>query len=87
MNAKILRAHFDGHKIVLDEPINLKPNTRLFVTVLLEQESNIQNDKAHEEREALLQLSMRGLENAYGDDEVEYSLDLIKESNPDYDRR
>jgi antitoxin component of MazEF toxin-antitoxin module len=32
-------------------------------------------------------LSQRGLANAYGDDEPEYSLDLIKEPNPDYEGR
>ncbi|OLE53902.1 MAG: hypothetical protein AUG51_10585 [Acidobacteria bacterium 13_1_20CM_3_53_8] len=32
-------------------------------------------------------LSQMGLANAYGDDEPEYSLDLIKEPNPDYEGR
>jgi hypothetical protein len=32
-------------------------------------------------------LSERGLAEAYGPDEPEYSLDLIKESNPEYERR
>lgn len=87
MNALILRAHFDGQKIILDEPVKLKPNTRLIVTVLPEPESDQKNDEAQEEREAWLQLSMKGLESAYSEDEIEYTLDLIKESNPDYDGR
>ena len=32
-------------------------------------------------------LSERGLVEAYGPDEPEYSLDLIKEPNPEYERR
>ena len=29
-----VKAHFDGEQIQLDEPIELKPNTKLLVTVL-----------------------------------------------------
>jgi hypothetical protein len=32
-------------------------------------------------------LTEQGLGEAYGADEPEYSLDLIKESNPEYERR
>lgn len=32
-------------------------------------------------------LAERGLAEAYGPDEPEYSLDLIKEPNPEYERR
>lgn len=87
MKAVILRAHFDGRKIVLDEPIKLKPNTKLMVTVLPEIESDKKKDKLKEERDAWLQISMKGLENVYRKDEIEYSMDLIKEPNPDYEGR
>ena len=89
MNIITLRAHFDGEQIVLDEPFKfrLKPNTRLIVTVLPEPESEQELDENEKERQAWLQTSMKGLENAYSEDEVEYSLDLIKESNPEYDGR
>ena len=40
-----------------------------------------------EEREDWAQLGLESLERAYGDDEPEYSLDLIKEANPEYDAR
>jgi len=69
-------AHFDGERILLDEPIELEPNTKLIVTVLAK------NDAEHE---LWLRLSNQGLENAYGTDEDEYSLDLIREVNPEYD--
>jgi len=35
-------------------------------------------------REAWLRLSGKGLEGAYSDVEEEYSLDSIKEANPEY---
>ena len=37
-----------------------------------------------DEHEAWLNLSIRGLGEAYGEDEPEYSADLIKEVNPHY---
>jgi hypothetical protein len=39
------------------------------------------------EQSDLAFLSERGLAEAYGPDEPKYSLDLIKEPNPEYDRR
>jgi hypothetical protein len=82
MNPITLRAHFDGEKIVLDDPVNLKADTQLIVTVLPVSKSNgesVENDKEYED---WMQLSINGLEYAYGDDEDEYSLDMIKEPNP-----
>ncbi|MGA9997025.1 MAG: hypothetical protein WBP93_16530 [Pyrinomonadaceae bacterium] len=38
-----------------------------------------------EEREDWIRLSLESLAEAYGDDEPEYSLDLIKEPNPEYE--
>ena len=75
-----LPAHFDGERIHLDEPFNLEPNTKLIVTVLPELEPD-------NEREAWLRLSERRLEDAYGENEPEYSKDLLKEVNPDYEGR
>ncbi len=80
MSLRTVRAHFDGQHIRLDEPCDLEPDTQLLVTVL-------QDQKSDEEREAWLLLSSKGLEKAYGEDEAEYPLDLIKEPNPDYERR
>jgi hypothetical protein len=79
MEARTLRAHFDGNQILLDEPFELEPNTELLVTIL---------PKApDEEREGWDQLSLESLARAYSDDEPEYSLDLIKEANPEYEGR
>ncbi len=80
MDTITLRAHFDGERILLDEPFELEPNTKLIVIPL-------PKDQPDAEREAWLLLSRNRLEEAYGDDEVEYSLDLIKETNPEYEGR
>ena len=68
-------AHFDGEHILLDEPVELEPNTRLLVTVL----------PKDIEREEWLELSRQRLEAAYDDGEKDYSSDLIKEPNPEYE--
>ena len=75
MNAISIPAHFDGEHILLDKPVELELNTKLIVTVLPKQDA---------EHEAWLRLSGKGLEGAYGDVEEEYSLDSIKEANPEY---
>jgi hypothetical protein len=77
VDSKTFRAHFDGHQIQLDEPLELAPNTELLVTVL----------PARSEEEDWAQLSLESLEGAYGDDEPEYTTDLIREANPDYEGR
>lgn len=77
MSIVTLPAHFDGQQIKLDRPYDLKPNARLLVTVLPEQETD-------DERKDWLILSEMGLANAYAEDEVDYPLSLIKEANPEY---
>jgi hypothetical protein len=74
MSLRTLRAHFDSEHILLDEPCKLAPNTQLLVTVLQEQ-------KPDDEHEEWLRLSGKRLEDAYREDEKEYSLDLIKKLN------
>ena len=73
-----LKAHFDGEQIRLDEPFELEPDMELVITVL-------PKDYSDDEREEWLDFSMQMLEQSYDDEEVEYSLDLIKEPNPDYE--
>ena len=77
MEKLTLRAHYDGTRILLDEPFELQPNTKLLITV-------IQSSEA--EQEAWLKLSAQGLAAAYSDEEPEYLLTLIKERNPAYER-
>ena len=40
MPAVTLKAHFDGQRILLDEPFDIPPNTELMVTVLASDESD-----------------------------------------------
>ena len=81
MHAVSLQAHFDGQQILLDEPFELESDTKLIVTVLSKQK------EMEDEREKWLSLSQKGLERAYDNEEVEYTLDMIKRANPDYDKR
>lgn len=78
MDTISIPAHFDGERILLDEPVELEPNTKLIVTVL---------PKHDAERESWLRLSAERLKDAYGEDEEEYSTALIKEANPEYEGR
>ena len=52
MNAVALQAHFDGEKIVLDEPFVLEPQTRLIVTALPAEQTD-------EEREDWIRFSQQ----------------------------
>jgi len=78
MQIVTLQAHFDGKQILLDEPYELAPNTKLVVSVI---------QMPDEERQEWARFSLSNLERAYGDNEPEYSLDLIKETNPKYEGR
>lgn len=80
METITLRAHFDGEKILLDENYELEPNTKLLITV-------VNSDSLDEEREDWYRLSASNLAHAYSGDEPEYTNDMIKEWNPDYDGR
>jgi hypothetical protein len=78
MDTISIPAHFDGKHILLDEPIELEPDTKLIVTVL---------PKNDAEYQSWLRLSKQRLEDAYGAEEEEYSLDSIREANPEYEGR
>jgi hypothetical protein len=80
MYTQTLHAHFDGKQILLDEPYDLEPNTRLLVTVLPDQ-------WVADERKEWLTLSKSRIADAYGEEEAEYTIDLIKRKNPDYEGR
>ena len=77
MSLMTIRAHFDGEQVRLDEPCQLAPDTQLLVVV-------VPNQTPDGDHEDWMRLSRQGLENAYGEQEPEYSLDAIKEPNPDY---
>ena len=74
--SQTIPAHFDGEHILLDEPVELEPNTKLLVTVL-----------TNDEREVWLDVSRKRLQTAYDDAEEDYSLEVIKQLNPEYEPR
>lgn len=78
MDITTLTAYFDGKQIKLDKPFKLKPGAKLLVVILPEQQPD-------DEHEGWLMLSKKGLGNAYGEGEIEYSLDMVKEVNPEYE--
>ncbi len=79
MPSVTLRAHFNGTQVVIDEPYSFEPETQLLITVLPNHEDA--------ERTEWLNFSASFLNQAYGDDEPEYTLDDLIEINPDYERR
>ena len=70
-------AHYDGKQILLDEPIELEPGTKLIVIIP-------DGDIDHAE---WAEYSIKGINSAYCDDEPEYSIKMIKEHNPEYEGR
>lgn len=68
MSTAVLKAHYDGEHIVLDEPFSLPLNATLMVTV-------IAPDTEHSEWSAL---GAQSLARAYGDDEPEYTTADLK---------
>ncbi len=69
-----IRGHFDGTQILLDEPCELKPNTKVIVKVL-----------ADDEDADWLALGKKSFARAYADDEPEYSLEDIKTLHTEYE--
>jgi hypothetical protein len=68
MPTAILKAHYDGEHIVLDEPYELPANAPLIVTV-------VAADAEHSEWAAL---GAQSLARAYGHDEPEYTTGDLK---------
>ncbi|MGA3178787.1 MAG: hypothetical protein ABSF38_00440 [Verrucomicrobiota bacterium] len=70
MPAVTLKAHFNGKQIVLDEPFDLPPDSRLMVTVMSKEDDT--------EDAAWHGLAAGALARAYGEDEPDYSAADIK---------
>lgn len=76
MQSVILRAHFNGTQVVLDEPFSLETDAKLLITVL--------PDGDDTERDEWMRFAGHNLNAAYGNDEPEYTFDDLVEVNPDY---
>jgi hypothetical protein len=70
-----LKAHYDGERIVLDEPFDLPAHSPLIVTVLPPQGSSLESERAE-----WSELAVQSLARAYGDGEPEYTIADVKES-------
>ena len=77
-NPVSIPAHFDGERILLDEPVELERNARLVVTIL---------PNGDADREAWLRLSLDQFNAAYDTEGDDYTLASIKEMNPQYEGR
>jgi len=65
MTTVALTAHFDGEKVQFDEPCHIDTNARLMVVVL----------PSEDERPSWAKFSAGQLANAYGGQELEYTVD------------
>jgi hypothetical protein len=70
MPAVTLRAHYNGDRILLDEPFEIPPNARLMVIVLPSLDAVVGDD--------WVMAARRGLGAAYGPDEPEYDVSDIR---------
>ncbi|MGE3800702.1 MAG: hypothetical protein AB7H80_06745 [Candidatus Kapaibacterium sp.] len=76
MNVTTIPAHFDGTKIVLDEPYTLEKDMRLLVAIVVENSGEEEaSDWFRASREAMAKLQ---------EDEPDYSNAVIIRSNPEY---
>ena len=74
MPAITLKAHYDGQRIVLNEPFDLTADAPLMVTVL-----PVQADVLSRERDKWAVRAGESLSRAYGEDEPDYTITDIKE--------
>ncbi len=70
MPAPTLKAHYDGERIVLDEPFEIPPNSPLMVTVLPQTEAAVDED--------WIQVARKALSSAYGTDEPDYGIEDLR---------
>ncbi|MBE9238629.1 glycosyl hydrolase family 31 [Anabaena aphanizomenioides LEGE 00250] len=70
----------DG-KIELLSPVSIPEGTKVFIIPI------IPEDKNTEETENWEKFSLNNLNQCYAENEPEYTLESIKEYNPDYERR
>jgi len=67
----------DSNHLRLLSPIGLPPGSKIKLTVEYQQDTS-------DEREAWFRLSLKNFDSAFGDDEPEYSPELIKEFNKEF---
>jgi hypothetical protein len=70
MPAVTLKAHYDGERIVLDEPFEIPPNSPLMVTVLPSTKAAVDED--------WVLVARKALSAAYGTDEPDYGVEDLR---------
>ena len=74
----LVPAHYDGHQILLDAPVTLKPDTKLFVDIPDDEQS------VEEERLEWTRFALTNLARLYEGEPAIYTNDMIIERNPNY---
>jgi hypothetical protein len=78
MTAQIIESQvIDATHLELFQPIQIPPHSRIIVAVMT-------SDVVLDEREAWFKFAAEQFQAAYGESEPEYSLDMIREPNPEY---
>ena len=67
----------DATHLELFQPIQIPPHSRIVVAVMA-------SDDVLDEREAWFKFAAAQFQAAYGENEPEYSLEMIREPNPEY---
>jgi len=67
----------DATHLELFQPIQIPPHSRIVVAVMV-------SDDMLDEREMWFRFAAEQFQAAYGEHEPEYSLDMIREPNPEY---
>lgn len=78
LQTPMVRGHFDGEAIRLDEPLAMEADTTVIVAILAPQ-------PVESEGELWARLARLNLERAYGVEEPDYSMAMLKEPNPSYE--
>lgn len=67
----------DATHLELSRPIQIRPRSKVMIAVMA-------SDDVLDEREAWFRFAAAQFQAAYGEDEPEYTLDMIREPNPEY---
>ena len=67
----------DANHLKLLSPLQMPPSSKIMITI-------IPSEETLSEEQSWLQLSQQGLAMAYGEDEPDYPVHLIKQPNPEF---
>jgi hypothetical protein len=74
----LVPAHYDGHQILIDAPVKLKPNLKFFLDIPDDEQS------VEEERREWEAFSLANFAQMYEDEPDIYTDDMIIKRNPHY---